>query len=185
MVEVLLWALLGLIVAFIAVISIPIDLAARVDVRDGIRGSLRVGWLFGVVKVRHELRDRARKSPDETKPRTKERGGRTPPVAVIRRGLRLIGELLGRVRVRHATLDLSVGGDDPAATGELAGFAAPFVALANALPKTHVTFRPDFRGAGLEGMGEGAVRLVPIRLVPPIVRFALSPEVRQWRRNRE
>jgi hypothetical protein len=54
------------------------------------------------------------------------------------------------------------------------------VALANALPRTRVTLTPDFTGPRFEGAGEGEIRVVPITLVPPMVGFALSPEVRRW-----
>jgi hypothetical protein len=119
-------------------------------------------------------------TPETLKKRKKVRGAGIPSLTIIRRGLGLLGELLDRVRVRRAKLDVSVGTDDPAATGELAGFAAPIVALANALPRTRVTFTPDFTGPTLEGAGEGEIRVVPISLVRPMVGFALSPEVRRW-----
>jgi hypothetical protein len=103
-----------------------------------------------------------------------------PSLTVVRRSVGLLGELLGRVRIRRAQLDLCVGIDDPAATGELVGFAAPMVMLANALPRTRVTLTADFTGPAFEGAGEGEFRVVPLTLVPPMVDFAPSPEVRRW-----
>ena len=138
------------------------------------------GWLFGLVRVRREMGGQKPTAPETLKKRKKSRGVGIPSLTVIRRGIGLLGELLDRVRIRRAKLDLSVGTDDPAATGELAGFAAPIVALANALPRTRVTFTPDFTGPTLEGAGEGEIRVVPISLVRPMVGFALSPEVRRW-----
>ena len=105
---------------------------------------------------------------------------RRASLAVVRRGIGLFVDLLRRVRIRRVDVDLSVGTDDPATTGELVGFAAPFVAIANALPRTRLSLTPDFGGEALDGTGVGEVRIVPLKLVPPIFAFAVSPEVRGW-----
>lgn len=180
MLEGLIWTVLGLIGFTMAALAVPVDLMARLDLGERTRCSIRIGWLFGLVRLQHDIG--AQKPGKSKKPKvlTKKRGARTPSLTVIRRGFRLLGELLGKVRIHHAELDLSVGTNDPAMTGELVGFAAPMVALANALPRTRVTLTPDFAIPMIEGIGKGEIRLVPIRLVQPIVGFALSSEVRQW-----
>ncbi len=180
MLEGLLWTVLGLIGFTLAALAAPVDVVARLDLGARTRLTLRVAWLFGLVQVRREMGSRESAAPEKPKKRTEKPGARRPHLTIIRRGFRLLGELLGRVRIRRAGLDLSIGTNDPAATGELAGFAAPIVVLANALPRTRVTFTPDFTGPTLEGAGEGEIRFVPITLVPPMVSFALSPEVRRW-----
>jgi hypothetical protein len=180
MLEGLIWTVLGLIVFTMAALAVPVDLMARLDLGERMRCSIRIGWLFGLVRLQHDMGARKPTRSKKPKARTKKRGARTPSLTVIRRALRLLRELLGIVRIDHAELDLSVGTNDPAVTGELAGFAAPIVALANALPRTRVTLTPDFAGPMIKGIGKGEIRLVPIRLVPPILSFVLSPEVRQW-----
>jgi hypothetical protein len=180
MLEGLLWTVLGLIGFTGAALAVPVDVVAQLDLGARPRLRLRIGWLFGLVRVRREMGGQKPTAPETLKKRKKSRGVGIPSLTVIRRGIGLLGELLDRVRIRRAKLDLSVGTDDPAATGELAGFAAPIVALANALPRTRVTFTPDFTGPTLEGAGEGEIRVVPISLVRPMVGFALSPEVRRW-----
>ncbi len=180
MLEGLLWTLLGLIVAILAVLAVPIDLSARLDLGPRPRLTLRIGWLFGLVRLRQEVGRRKPAARQKPKVSKKRRGARLPSLAVLRRGFALFGQLLGRVRIRRAELDLSVGADDPAATGELAGYAAPIVAMANSLPRTRVSFTPDFAGPAFEGVGEGEIRIVPLTLLPPVVGFALSLEVRRW-----
>ena len=92
----------------------------------------------------------------------------------------LLGDLLRRVTIRRVELKLTVGTEDPAATGEFVGMAAPLVALANALPRTRVTLTPEFAGPTFNSVGTGEVRLVPLRFVPPFFRFVISAEVRRW-----
>jgi hypothetical protein len=180
MLEGLLWTVLGLIGFTGAALAVPVDVVAQLDLGARPHLTLRIGWLFGLIRVRREMGTQKPTASEKLKKRKKSRGARIPSLTVIRRGFGLLGELLDRVRIRRAKLDVSVGTNDPAATGELAGFAAPIVALANALPRTRVTFTPDFTGPTLEGAGEGEIRVVPISLVRPMVGFALSPEVRRW-----
>jgi len=180
MLEGLLWTVLGLIGFTGAALAVPVDVVAQLDLGTRPHLRLRIGWLFGLVRVRREMGGQKPTAPETQKKRKESRRARIPSLTVIRRGFGLLGELLDRVRIRRAKLDVSVGTNDPAATGELAGFAAPIVALANALPRTRVTFTPDFTGPTLKGAGEGEIRVVPISLVRPMVGFALSPEVRLW-----
>jgi hypothetical protein len=180
MLEGLLWTLLGLIGFAVAVLAVPVEVMARLDLGAQMRCSFRISWLFGLIRLQPEVGAQPRGAPRKLKKRKKKRRAGRPGWAVIRRGLDLFGALLRRVRIRRVDLDLSVGTDDPAATGELVGFAAPIVALANALPRTRLTLTPDFAGPRLEGAGAGEIRFVPIRLVPPLFAFALSPEVRRW-----
>lgn len=186
MLSALLWALLGLVGLAIAALAVPLDLAARFDSEARPRIVLRAGWLFGLVRVKRALGARGSKpagkaAPPRSAKRPRKRSrSRRPNAEVASRGIGLAGELLRRVQVRHAAFDLRVGADDPATTGEIVGFAAPIVAMANALPCTRVSLLPDFTGPTLEGSGEGEVRIVPIALVPPLAGFALSPELRRW-----
>jgi hypothetical protein len=180
MLEGLLWTVLGLIGFTLAALAVPVDVVAQLDLGARTRLTLRVAWLFGLVRVRREMGSQESAAPEKPKERRENRGVRLPHLTIIRRGFDLLGELMSRVRIHRAELDLSIGTNDPAATGELAGFAAPIVVLANALPRTRVTFMPDFTGPTFEGAGEGEIRFVPITLLPPMVSFVLSPEVRRW-----
>ena len=180
MLEGLLWILLGLVVFTLALLAVPIDVKAQLDLGARARCTLRIGWLFGLIRLERDIGAGKPAAPKEPKKEREKRGLRRPSLAVIRRGFRLLGELIRRVRVRHVELDLSLGTEDPASTGQLVGYAAPIVALANAQPRTRVTLRPNFAGARLEGVGVGEICLVPIGLLVPVVGFALSPEVRTW-----
>lgn len=180
MLEGLIWTVLVFLVFTVAILSVPVDLMARLDFGERTRFSIRIGWLFGLVRLRHDIGPRKPRRSKKPKSRKQKRDRPLTRLPVAKRGFRLLGELLARVRIRYAEIDLSVGTDDPAMTGELVGFAAPIVTLANALPRTSVTLTPDFAETAVRGMGMGEIRLVPITLVPPIIGFALSPEARQW-----
>ena len=180
MLEGLLWTLLGLVALATGLLAVPVEVVASLDVSARRPVTLRIKWLFGLVRARREVGARKPASPGTSNERRRGRGRRRPDLTVIQHGIRLIGEILGQVNVRRARLDLSVGVDDPAATGEIVGVLAPVVAMANALPRTRVAIRPSFTGPTLEGGGEGEFRVVPIRLVPALLGFALSPEVRRW-----
>ncbi len=184
MLEVLLWTALGLAGVTIGALAVPVDIVAHLEARKRLRLTLEIGWLFGLVRLRTSRGGKEPSAAPKPKPRKKKRQGRKPSPAVVRRGLGVFGDLLERVQIRRVELDLTLGTDDPASTGEMAGYAAPVVAMANALPRTRVSLTPDFSGPYFEGVGMGEIRVVPLTLVSPIAAFAFSPEVRRWFMNR-
>ncbi len=184
MLEVLLWTVLGLVGVTIVALAVPVDVTAHLEAQKRLRLTLEIGWLFGLVRVRTSRGDKEPSAPQKRTPGKKKRRGRKPSSDVLWRGLDLFGDLLGRIQIRRVELDLTVGTDDPASTGELAGYTAPVVAMANALPRTRVALTPDFAGPYFEGVGTGEIRIVPITLLSPMAAFAFSPEVRRWLLNR-
>jgi hypothetical protein len=183
MLEGLLWTVLALISVLVAALAVPVEVMARVYWGERKRVWFRITWLFGLLRLQSDMGGEkpraARKKPRKKKKKKKRPAGK-PSLAVLRRGFRLLRDLIGRIGIRRLELDLALGSDDPATTGEMVGFSAPFVALANSLPHTSVTLSPDFGGARFDGIGAGEIRVQPIRLLPPLFAFALSPEVRRW-----
>jgi hypothetical protein len=182
MLEGLLWTVLALIGLLVVALAVPVELMAQVHWGERRRVWVRITWLFGLLRLQRDMGGQkphgARKKPRKKKKKRRPVG--KPSLAVLRRGFRLLRELFGRIGIRYLELDLVLGSDDPATTGEMVGFSAPFVALANSLPHTSVTLSPDFGGARFDGMGAGEIRVQPIQLLAPLFAFALSPEVRKW-----
>jgi hypothetical protein len=57
----------------------------------------------------------------------------------------------------------------------LVGWAAPLLAVARAAPGMDLRLEPDFAREVLEGEGRGELRAFPLLVLPPLLRFALSP----------
>ena len=78
-------------------------------------------------------------------------------------------------------VDFRVGTGDPAEMGLLYGVIGPSVALAQSggfSPniRPNIRIEPNFVEETFEGHARGAVRIYPIKLIPPLIAFALSPD---------
>jgi len=182
------WALVslsGLAGLLGLLLSIPIDLSFSLEKDERVR----LGWLFGLVGKDLGRGGQSEEPTQEDKPRehgrSRKQGQRRkrsfrPFLAVIRtsgflrHSLRFARRMLRSIRVRELNLGLQVGLGDPAETGRLRGLMSPVVACVDAIPSVQMNVEPDFYQETFRGYCNGSVRIYPIRMVPPIVCFALS-----------
>ena len=103
------------------------------------------------------------------------------PLAMFRaRGfsgrLFLLARRLARsVQVRDVDVKFQVGTGDPAETGQLYGLIGPGLRLARSSFSPNIRVDPNFVEETFQGHARGAVRAYPIRLIPPLIAFAVSP----------
>lgn len=172
-------AILAFLAIAAALLAIPVDLGFDIDTQVTPRWRLTFGWLFGIVRLSHTgggadgARSGSRKAKEDR--RRKKRLPRLPlrDGAFRRRLWRLTRTLLRRVEIRHLRGGLRLGLADPADTGMAYGMVSPLVVLLNRLPGVEVAVAPDFTRATLSGHAAGAVRVQPIRLLPPLVGLAI------------
>ena len=169
-------ALAGLFALVVLVLSIPLDLAFRLDVYGRPKFSLRLVWLFGLVSK--ELK-RGKKKPSKRKPR-KRRGGRgifriLRTKGLLRQLKALVMDILGCLKIRDLSIDFRVGLDNPADTGLLFATIGPSLIFLSPSVRRSISIKPSFEvEAVLEGYAQAAVRLRPIRLLVPLLRFVFS-----------
>ena len=161
------------LVGLLGLLAVPIDL--RFALGGAVRSRLELAWGFGL--WRGELHGRRGHASRPSRGRWADPaawvrawreglGDRVPPLLrSLRRG----------VRVRELRLRARVGLDDPADTGMLVGWAAPLLAMALAAPPLDVHLEPDFAREILDGEARGELRAFPLLLLPPLLRFVLSP----------
>lgn len=176
-------ALASLVVLFLLVLSVPLDLAFHLDVHGRTRSSLRLVWLFGLLDK--ELGRRKKKAkPKKSKPKKdKERkGGARKALNVLRtKGLLrqikvLVTDVFNSLRIRQFRANFSIGLDNPADTGLLFAVIGPMFVFFSPPDKYSINIRPSFEDeAILEGYMQAVVRLLPIRLVLPLLKFVFSP----------
>jgi hypothetical protein len=161
------------LVGLLGLLAVPVDL--RFAFGAAARSHLEVAWGFGL--WRGVLRGRPGSAQGGSRRRWSE------PAAWVRawrEGLDervppLLRSLRRGVRVREVKLRARVGLGDPADTGMLVGFAAPLLGVARAAPRLDLRLEPDFTREVLEGEAQGQLRAFPLLVLPPLLRFALSP----------
>ena len=172
--------LAGLVGLIILVLCVPLDAALNIETpgRPGFR--LRLVWLFGLISK--ELR-RARKKPKE-KPKKKRAKGFSTILRILRtRGLlrkivALVKDILGQFRIKELSVNCRLGLDDPADTGLIFALAKATTPFFNLPAKYRFRVQPSFSDEPVfDGHLHGVVRLQPIRLVWPLLRFIFSPAI--------
>lgn len=178
----LLWLLLGLLVLAVVVLALPVRLrlAARTEPEPVAR--VELGLLGGLVPrfaVFDSAWRRDRAPPPDAgvlkpeRPKKKRRKGRSGG-RMLRAVPRLLRDLLRCVRIEECDVSGRFGLVDPADTGQVYGLIAP-LAFGGAWAlgeNTRISVVPEFRGPCLEGRADILLAVVPLRLVPPVVRFA-------------
>lgn len=179
------WAialLLGLFALLILALCIPVDAVFHFDTLTRPRSTVRLVWLFGLVKI--DLRRKGKKSVVKEKPakaRRKRRAGSPHALKILRikgllaRVIRLVRDILRQLYFRKTSVDLRIGLDNPAETAMLFAAIGALVPLFRLVSHQHdISLRPSFPEAAFEGSVHGEVRLQPVRLVVPSLGFIFS-----------
>jgi len=170
--------LAGLAGLVIFVLCVPVDAVLNLDTSERPRFKLRLRWLFGLVTK--EITKGKKKPEVKRKPRKRRHGVRSAFEILRTKGLLrqlkvLVKDILHCLRIRDFTMDFRVGLDDPADTGLLFAVIGPANLFLGPSFSHHIKLQPSFGGeAILEGYCYGMVRLRPIRLSVPLLRFIFS-----------
>lgn len=179
------WSLLTLLIGVLALATIPVEVACRVEVRQGqrdARGTLY--WLLGLVQLPLGKRKAQGRAVQERRKRARRRHAKRTGVrrmiAALRvegfswRLLRLIQDLLRRIEIRELNVEAYLGLDDPADTGKLWAVIGPVAAIMFS-PTAHIALAPQFTTRVFALDGRARIRVIPIRLLSVILVFILTP----------
>lgn len=186
-------ALAGLLALIVLLLSVPIDLAFSLEVYGRPRFKARFSWFFGLlardIKGRKKGDAALKKAAKEKAGKKKRGGGRKALRLLATRGLvwRLKALLLGilrRLEFREFRMNFRGGLENPADSAMVFSLIWPAYLFLGPSFGRHVNLQISFEGvAFLEGYCQGAVRLRPIRLAPPLARFLFSvPTLRAIKR---
>jgi len=163
---------------------VPLDVVLHTDVYGKLKFRLRLSWLFGLVSREVTGRKKPEEKKKVSKGKQKPGEGRKRAgdiFGILRtRGLLeqlrcLLSDVLSRFKVRDLLADFRVGLGDPADTGLLFAFIGPATLWLNSVFPCQIRLQPSFEDeAVLEGYSFGEVRLLPIQMVAPVLRFAFS-----------
>ena len=199
-----LYILAGIFVFLVILMCIPVETTLTIDTKSNEKYSLIMSWLFGL--VRRDIGKRRTKKPEKKqKPKKRDRFLKVQDIRVllqvidvsglVKQGSKLLIRVFRQLKILGISGDFIVGLEDPAYTGMLFAAVGPVNALLNLHPRYRVSIEPFFYDEDiLEGNLHGTVRMRPIQLIIPVVRFASSHEVRRmmksyiskkWRKRRK
>lgn len=162
------------VVLMIAVVLFPLRFRLRGQADRTFRVRLDVslpGGVMPAIPVIDTARKR-KKPPTKPKKRSSLRSAKSASRFTERAVLDLIVELIRQIKIVWIRVEAEFGLDDPADTGALYGALVPLLQTGRHCAGIDLDIRPDFKETRIAGKIDAAVDLVPIRLVPPILRFA-------------
>ena len=175
--------LASLAVLLLLILCVPLNMVVHADVYGKPKVRLRFSWLFGLVS--REITGEKEK-PAEKMRAVKVKGKRWRlDTMIISRILRtkgllthfkaLLKDVFSCFNFRDLVADFKIGLGDPADTGFLFAIIGPATAFFGSSHLHQIRFEPSFGDdAVLQGYSHGKVRLHPIRLVPPFLKFIFS-----------
>ncbi len=176
--------LAGLIGLVILVLCVPLDAVLSIDTSEKPRFRLKLAWLFGLISK--ELAGE-KKKPEEEKEVTEEKRKkkRKFEFKIILKILRtkgllkqvknLVKGILGQLKIRELAINLKLGLEDPADTGLVFALIGPATSFLRLPPRYQIRVQPSFYDENVfEGYLRGVLRLQPIRLTGPLLRFIFS-----------
>ena len=178
-------ALASLAAIIIFVLCIPLNAVLDINIYGRPKFRLRLVWFFGLVsrgitKGRKKPKEEKRIAEGKRKRKKRKIKARTIFKILRTRGLlgqikRLLRDILKCLKIRDLRADFRVGLDDPADTGLLFALIGPTIFFLGSSRVHEIRVQPSFEDeAVFEGYLHGAVRLVPIQLVMPLLRFVFS-----------
>lgn len=175
--------LLSVIAFLVLILCVPLELAFQAEVPGKPRIRFRLLWLFGLVGREMTGREGPEEEAIPKKPKIikkKKKHFKDTFVVLRTKGLMkqflvFIRDLLRCLKIRDLDADIRVGLGSPDDTGLLFAFVGPPVALLSSSVPCSIKVRPAFEDeVTFEGRAQGKVRLHPIRLLPPVLKFLFS-----------
>lgn len=180
------WAIVvlaSLAVLIALLLCVPLDLALHFNTDKRPKFSIKLSWLFGLVKteVSKKKKPEEKRATADHKRKPRDWGTEVRLISEVLRTKGILSQITGLLRgvlrclkIRELVTNLKIGLDNPADTGLLFAFIAPVNLLATFL-RYPIKVEPSFTGdAFLQGNFSGAVRMQPIYLIPPLAGFAFS-----------
>lgn len=170
----------GIFLFLILLLAIPFDLVFHIQKDMDFQSGVRVRWLFGLIG---KDISKGKKKPDKEerkKVKKKEKSTLKPLLTLLRNRdflkklTRLMKQVFPTLKIRELEVYLRIGLDNPADTGMLFAAVGPATLYMNSLSSLDVQIEPDFEQESLQGRIQGALRVIPIKLVKPVVLFVFS-----------
>ena len=165
-------------------LCVPFDAVLNLDSSVRPKFRLRLVWLFGLFSKevkKGEKKPEEEKKVAKEKPKKKRRTDFGTILRILRsKGLLkqfkdLVKDILSQFKIRELAVNCKLGLDNPADTGLLFAVIGPATLFLNFPSQYQLRVQPSFHDEAIfEGYLHGVLRLQPIRLVWPLIKFVFS-----------
>ncbi len=175
------------VVVLLGLLAIPIDLVYQMNWRGSLQGEIQLHWLFRLLRVHIPLKSSKTTQPakrthtkQHSRHKTRSKSKANPLVAWRQRSFRqriikFLHDLWQAIRKRDMHLQLLIGLDDPADTGQLWAVMGPLSAVLAQSQAVRIDIEPDFSESHLEVNSSGDIRIIPLQLLALLLALLLSP----------
>ena len=173
----------SLVALFFFVLYVPLEMVLNTDVYGKPKFRLRLSWLFGLISK--EITGKKEKPEEKRRAAKGKKKHRRRDAMIIFRIIRtkgalrqlkeLLKDVLSCLKIRNLVADFKIGLGNPADTGLLFTIIGPAAAFLGSSHLHQIRFEPSFSDdAVLQGYSHGTIRLRPIQLIPPFLKFIFS-----------
>lgn len=170
-------ALFSLAALLILALSLPLDMTFKADIYGRPKLRMRLSWLFGLL-IKEIAGGKKEPEPKGKAGKKRWRISNIPQFfklkGLVKQSYRLVQGIISQLKIRNLIVDLRIGLDNPADTGILFAIIGPALAFLNPRYPHQISIQPSFDDAVLEGYTLGKIRLQPIRLTIPLLKFVFS-----------
>ncbi len=168
---ILFWLLIAAVLVVTAALVLPVGLRIEAMCDGPVRWRVDL-QPFGRFGPRFRLPKPKADKPKVRKKASKRSGKRLRHPGRFANALfRLASDVISTIRLRRLSVDAKFGCADPADTGQIYGLISPFLYGGNGLQRVHLTAEPVFDETVFEGRAMLELAIVPISLLPPVIRF--------------
>jgi hypothetical protein len=183
-----LWAIIVLIVLvsllllFVLALCIPFDAELEWDSSKTPRVNVRLVWLFGLFRFTARKREKPAAEPaPEKKAKRKPKPAKFLKIlrvrGLFRKIMALVKSCLRQLKVRDVRADIKLLSDDPADVGLLYAIFGAAYPVFRLTRLRKITIEPVLgEQTAVEGSAHAVVRLQPVRLIWPSLKFIFSPQ---------
>ena len=171
----------------IALLAVPLRLDFSLSRHEAVEGDVSLQWLFGLARVKLSTAEsqRGNEAQRRVAPSHKRGASSLNISRALRqkpfrsRLIRFVRDIWHAIRREDFWLNLQLGVEDPADTGQLWAILGPLSGMFFASKDADITIVPDFIDSGFQFEGSGTVRLIPLQLLYLVMGLLLSPAI--WR----
>ena len=178
-------ALASLVFLIILVLCIPVDMSFHLEAYGKPKFKMKMVWLFGLVNKelgRKKKESDGEENTTESRPKRTKRTIKAKTILQImktkgflRSLVNLLKNIFSHLRIKDFSANFRVGLDDPADTGILFATIGAATSVLSSLGYHQIRVEPSFEDEVVfEGDLCGTIRLSPIQLAPPFIRFVFS-----------